>query len=203
MSKVNVSLQGVFTAPANVLVTVKSVLVLDQNVVVGTVGALPEQQSKRTDSSGRVAGGFDLLTGRYEVSAQSSSIAGVSYRVVIDVPNDASAYEHTQLIVSGAAPFSQPISTNANASDVSYGLVRLTSNGKAIPESVDTLALLRAVVTSRAAVAQLAFVFGGAAVGDGAGGLYRWDGIGTDADDGAGVIRPGDFGSAGVWRKWL
>jgi hypothetical protein len=207
MSKVNVSLQGVFTAPANVPVTVKSVLVASQNVVVGTVGALPEQQTKRTDLSGRVPSGFDLLTGRYLISAQSPTVVGVGYAVLIDAPNDNAVYEHTQLIVpviGGAAPFSQPISTNQNASDVTFGLVKLLRNG-ANPLAVTgvyhvaDVAALKAVKSDASNIYATLFKRQAQEPKE-----FYWDGLRSDADDAVGftIVRPSDFvamGSLGVW----
>jgi hypothetical protein len=204
MSKVNVSLQEVFLPPGNVLVTVRSVLVNSQNVVVGTTGALPGQISKRTGSDGRVVGGFDLLTGRYQIIARSPTAPDLVYQPIIEVPNDNLAYEHTQLIVSGAAPFSQPISTNANASDVTYGLVRLMRNG-ANPRAtvgvwhVDDIAALKAIPTDAShAFATLIKRQAGEPP------YFYWDGARNDADDAIGftVVRPNDFvaaGSMGVW----
>lgn len=160
MSKVNVSLQEVFTSPGNVLVTVKAVLVASQNVVVGTVGVLPGTIAKRAGADGRVVGGFDLLTGRYQVIATSASYPGLSYQVFIDVPDDNLTYEHTQLIVAGAAPFSQPIpATAANATDASYGLVKLAT-GAVNPSRVYTQAQADALLTSSMVFSGAGFVAG-------------------------------------------
>lgn len=204
MSKVNVSLSEVFAVPGNVLVTVKAILINAQNVVVGTVGVLPGQITKRTDASGRVPNGFDLSTGRYQITAASASVNGLVYQPLIDVPNDSSAYEHTQLIVSGAAPFTQPISTNVNASDVSYGLVKLYRNGasplvEAGVYHVNDVAALKTVKTDASNVYATLIKRQAFEPKN-----FYWDGLRSDVDDAVGftVVRPNDFvamGSLGVW----
>jgi hypothetical protein len=197
VSKVNISLKGVFTVPANVLVTVRSVLVASQNVVIGTLGALPEEGSKRTDSSGRVPGGFDLLTGRYQIFAKSPS-SGLAYQPVIDVPDDNNEYEHTQLLVSGAAPFSQPLPVQANATANVFGIVRLTSKGHGIPETFDTISEAIACASSRLAIAKRVTILGSAAAFDGGGGEYFFVVGNAEVHDGISVLRPTDFGAAGI-----
>lgn len=198
MSVVNVSLRGAFKAPANVMVTVSPVLVDSQNVVVGTVGILPETQSKRTDGSGRVPGGFAMDTGRYQLRAVSPTNPGIVYQPVIDVPDDDDEYEHTQLIVSGAAPFSQPIPVQANATEASYGVVRLSSKGHGIPETFDTIAEAMACASSRLAIAKRVTILGGLAAFDGGGGEYFFVVGNVEADNGVSVLRPADFAAAGI-----
>lgn len=48
-----------------------------------------------------------------------------------------------------------------------------------------------------------ATVLGDVTPGDGNGHQYWWDESGSDADNGASVIRPDDFTSVGVWRQWI
>lgn len=204
MSKVNVSLNEVFAVPGNVLVTVKSVLVGGQNVVAGTIGILPGQITRRTDATGRVPGGFDLATGRYQILAQSGSVDGLFYQPLIDVPNDALVYEHTQLIVIGAAPFSQPISTNQNASDVSFGLVKLLRNGLS-PLAVTGVYHVNDVTALKTVKTDASNIYATLIKRQaGEPKNFYWDGTRSDANDAAGftVVRPNDFvamGSLGVW----
>lgn len=205
MAKVNVRLREFFAVSAFVQVSVESVLIEGQPVIVGNEGNLPGRLSKKTDATGKAP--FDLLMGRYEVRAQGMNGAapGLSYRVLIDVPDGSGEYEHTNLLVAGSGdPFSHVISASNNATALLFGLVRLGSSaGNGIPEMPGTLALLKAIPSARGAEAQLAFLLGGAAKGDGLGGVYFWDATGTDPNDDAAVVRPTDFGSAGVWRKLL
>lgn len=202
MSRVNVSLKEFFTTPGNVLVSVKSELIDSQSVLSGTIGVLPGEESKRTSSAGVAV--FDLMTGRYLVSAKSSKAGAVIYAVTIDVPDDSDEYEHTELIAEGAGTFTPVIGGGSpNATDASYGLVRLSSGGYGIPETVDTIALARAIASSRLAIAKMVGVLGGAAAFDGLGGIYAFVAGNTDADDGAGTLRPNDYTTGGTLKKFL
>lgn len=225
MSKVNVTLKEFFTSPGNVPVTVRSALINSLNVIAGNNGVLPGEQTLRTSAAGVAQ--FVLMTGRYLVSAVSSKAAGgLAYGVLIDVPNDNLEYEHTELLAEGATLFDPALGAGSpQAAEAAAGLVRLAAGAdlEAAPRivytktqvdallaaagggqtKVNTVALLRAVTSAIAAVTQSAMVYGGAALGDGLGGIYRWDAAGAEADDGMGVIRPNDFAAAGVWKKFL
>jgi hypothetical protein len=222
MSKVNVTLREFFTSPGNVLVTVTSVLVASLNVVSGSSGVLPGAQSKRTSASGVVQ--FDLMTGRYRVSAVSSSAAGgLAYAVLIDVPDDNLEYEHTELIVDGATLFDPALGAGSpNAAEAVSGLIRLAAgaDGEASPRVVytkaqvdallaasggglvkaNTVADVKAIASVLLKVAGGAFVWGGAAAGDGLGGIYRFKNAGAEVDEGIGgrYLRPDDYAGAGV-----
>jgi hypothetical protein len=66
---------------------------------------------------------------------------------------------------------------------------------------VDTIAALQALPGSDDY--SLAYTRGGTVKYDGFGHAYMWDPTGTEADDGAAIIRPSDFDGAGLWRQWL
>ncbi|HUS37363.1 MAG TPA: hypothetical protein VM680_18595 [Verrucomicrobiae bacterium] len=124
MSRINIRLNEIITTPANVAVTIRSVLVDGQSVVSGNYGILPATWVVRTDETGLA---FQFLKlGRYEITAKSAQASdGAQYRVLIDVPEDNNTYEHTALIVEGADGFTTPAPTVVpNASDVVYGLVK-------------------------------------------------------------------------------
>ena len=65
--------------------------------------------------------------------------------------------------------------------------------------AVDTIADLR--VLSSSSDNKKATVWGNAAVDDGYTTVWRWDGAGTEADDGTNYVRPNDFTSAGLWVR--
>jgi hypothetical protein len=226
VSKVNVRLGEFFTAPGFVPVRVRSVLVNSLAVISGSTGVLPGEVIERTDATGLKQ--FDLRVGRYEITATSSKVgaSGLMYRAVIDVPDDNLTYEHTELIAEGAGTFTPVVGGGSpDAAEATAGLVKLAAGAdlEAAPRvlytkaqvdalvsgvaggalKVNTVALLRAVSSALSAVAGAAFVWGNAALGDGLGGVYRWDGSASDADDGMGVIRPSDFAAAGVWKKFI
>jgi hypothetical protein len=162
-------------------------------------------QGKRLCGPAAGVAQFDLMTGRYLVSAKSVKVSGsLQYAVLIDVPDDLLTYEHTQLIVSGAAPFTQPLLPAGNATDASYGLVKLTKNGVAPRATVgvwhvNDVAALKAIVTDASnTFATLIKRQAGEPP------YFYWDGLRNDANDAVGftVVRPNDFvaaGSLGVW----
>lgn len=66
-----------------------------------------------------------------------------------------------------------------------------------------TTADLRARGSIGLTAESFAITFGDTAAGDGNGHQYFWDEAGSDADNGASVIRPDDFSGAGIWRQYL
>ncbi len=67
----------------------------------------------------------------------------------------------------------------------------------------DTLEDLRAYESALAELARYAIVLGETVPGDGNGRHYWFDVDGSDADNGASVIRPDDFIGTGVWRQYI
>ena len=71
------------------------------------------------------------------------------------------------------------------------------------PPVFDTTEDLRDYSSALSATARFAIVLGDVEPGDGNGHQYWWDESGTDADNGASVIRPDDYAGEGVWRQYI
>lgn len=160
MSKVNVRLKEILTAPGNVAVTVESVLIASQSVLSGSFGVLPGKQTLRTDVTGYAQ--FILMTGRYRVTAVSASAGGaLAYTVLIDVPDDNVEYEHTELIAEGAGTFVPVIGGGSpDAAEAVAGLVKVAAGG-------DVEAAPRVVYTKTQVDALLAAAGSGGSAGSG------------------------------------
>jgi hypothetical protein len=125
VATVNVRLDQLSDAPAFVPVECRSVLLAGRNVVSGNRGKLPGLALETTDETGLAQ--FVLGPGRFEIRAQISGSQSVSqYKVLIEVDDNDNEYEHTELIVSGAATFVPVIGGGSpNATESVAGLVKL------------------------------------------------------------------------------
>ena len=66
--------------------------------------------------------------------------------------------------------------------------------------TADTLTAMRAIATST--TNKVVFLLGEVTKGDGLGGTFYWDNSGTGAHDPMLTIRPTDYTSAGVWKRF-
>ena len=78
-----------------------------------------------------------------------------------------------------------------------------SGSGAGGPPVFDIIEDLRDYSSALSAAARFAIVLGETTPGDGNGHQYWWDETGTDADNGASVIRPNDYAGAGIWRQYL
>lgn len=201
MSKVNVNLNEAITTPANVLVTVTSVLVQSQQVVVNGRGILPGVWAKRTNSLGVAQ--FTLEMGRYRIEAKSPS-GGQAFQVEIDVPDDLLTHEYADLLADDTF-FTPAIPAGASpaATTTVPGLVRVRRNGTTpIAEVgcpvVADVTELRTIATD--ASNRFAILY---ARGANEPMVFWWDNASSAAHDGVTftVVRPNDFTAAGVWKR--
>lgn len=66
--------------------------------------------------------------------------------------------------------------------------------------TADTLTAMRALATSVSN--KIVFLLGDTTKGDGGGGVYYWDNASTAAHDPLVTVRPTDFTTAGVWKRF-
>lgn len=118
---------------------------------------------------------------------------------------DAQGRTLTAPVTDGPMTALPPVATRANTLLAFDGLGNPTPGtfvspsvpGTSLLQLLDTIPLLRAVVPPPAL--QTYLVRGGAVLGDGGGGIYRWNSSDTTPDNGASVIAP-NAGGTGRWN---
>lgn len=84
------------------------------------------------------------------------------------------------------------------SSNITFALIPAPSSGAQTPYIVDSIAVLKSILTPAAALTYI--VRGFAAVGDGGGGFYWWNAADVTADNGGTVIQL-NIGGAGRFNK--